>query len=420
MRRGTKLMALGVTALALGLLACGSDSTGSLNGGGGGSWGNGGSGGGDPNGNNPSPGGGPTQNQGGGSADPGNQNNPNLDQRQINYGEALRTASLKLVGELPTLADIKGLDGAQDKKAYYEGKIDALLGDPRFSAKMVQWWRDTFKTGGPAAGQKPSFDTAATFAAMVVVQDRPYTDLFTANTGTCPTYANGAFTAASCNNGAPTAGVLTDPGLMAQYAANMAFRRVRFIQETFVCSKFPTEFSQSPQQMGAGTYTSPWAFTSVTGGNAQTIRINFQDTSSVICANCHTTLNHVSPLFGYFDDNGKYTANTFQVKTPSTGNPTSKLDDWLPQGQQSFAWRFNVPVTDIPSLGQAIAKDPDVATCAVNRVWNWAMSRGDIVNDLATVPPVVTDPIVQDFKTNGFKLKRVIRNVFTSDDFVKF
>lgn len=419
MRRGTKLMALGATALALGLLACGSDGNGSLNGGGG-TWG-GGSGGSDPNGNNPTPGGGPTKNQGGGTTDPGNdQGNPNLDQRALNYGEALRTASLKLVGELPTLADIKGLDAAQDKKSFYEAKIDALLGDARFTAKMIQWWRDTLKTGGAAQGQKPSFDTAATFAAMVVVQDRPYTDLFTATTGTCPTYANGAFAAASCNNGAPTAGVLTDPGLMSQYAANMAFRRVRFIQETFVCSKFPTEFSQSPQQMGAGTYTSPWPFAGITGGSAQGIRINFQDTSSVICANCHTTLNHVSPLFGYFDDNGQYVANTFQVKTPSTGNPTSRLEDWLPQGQQNFAWRFNVPVTDLPSLGQAIAKDPDVATCAVNRVWNWAMSRGDIVNDLATVPPVVTDPIVQDFKQNGFKLKRVIRNVFTSDDFVKF
>jgi hypothetical protein len=48
------------------------------------------------------------------------------------------------------------------------------------------------------------------------------------------------------------------------------------------------------------------------------------------------------------------------------------------------------------------------------------MSRGDIVNDLATVPPVVTQALAQDFSTNGMKMKRLIRNVFTSDDFVKF
>jgi hypothetical protein len=253
---------------------------------------------------------------------------------------------------------------------------------------------------------------------MVVVQDRPYTDLFTANTGTCATYMNGTFTPANCANGGPVAGVLSDPGLLSQYFANMAFRRVRFIQETFVCSKFPTEFGQNPQQMGAGTYTSPWAFNSITGGNAA--RINFQDTSSVICANCHTTMNHIAPAFAFHNANGMYVANTIQVTTPSQGNPRTTMEDWLPQGQQALAWRMGQPITDLPSLGQAMAKDPDVARCAVNRVWNWAMSRGDIVNELATVPNIVTDPIVTDFTQNGFKLKRAIRNVFTSDDFVKF
>ena len=400
--------------VALAAAACGSEGGGSL--GGIGTMGGGAPS--DPNSNNPSPGGGPTQNQGGAGNPSDMTGNPNLDMRQINYSEALRTASLKLVGTLPTLDDIKGLEAAQSQKAFYEQKIDALLADPRFAAKQLQWWRDTLKTGGPAQGMKPSFDTAATFAAMVVVNDRPYTDLFTATTGTCPTYANGTFTSANCANNAPTAGILTDPGLMSQYAANMAFRRVRFIQETFVCSKFPTEFAAQPQQMGSGVYTSPWAFASITGG--QTAKINFQDTSSVVCANCHTTMNHVAPLFAYFSDTGMYTSGQIQVKTPSAGNPTSTLADWLPQGQQNFAWRNNVPVTDIPSLGQAIAKDPAIASCAVNRIWNWALSRGDIVNDLSTVPAVVTDPIVTDFTQNGYKLKRVIRNVFTSDDFVKF
>jgi hypothetical protein len=412
MRQGNRLFwgiaALGIAAFASGCGSSGSDTLG----GGTGS---------DPNVNNPGAGGTPTPGQSGqGGSSGGGQ--AQLDARKVDYGEALRTASLKLVGELPTLADIKALEAAADKKAFYEQAIDKMLADPRFGERMIQWWRDTLKTGGPAANGRPSFETAATFAAMVTVQDRPYTDLFTATSGTCPTYdANSkTFTAANCAGNAPTAGLLTDPGLMAQYAANMAFRRVRFIQETFVCSKFPTEFTQTPQQMGAGAYTSPWPFTSVTGGTGPNIRINFQDTSSVVCANCHTTMNHQAPLFAYFDDNGAYTPGQIQVKTPSQGNPTSRLEDWLPQGQQDFAWRMGKPVTSIPQLGQEIAKDPDVARCAVNRIWNWGMSRGDIVNDLATVPPVVTDPIVQQFTAGGYKLKSVIRAVFTAEDFVKF
>ena len=372
---------------------------------------------------NPAPGGGtPGTGAGNNGSDPGASTNPNIDSRQINYGEALRTASLKLVGELPSLADINkiGSAAAADQKALYGTMIDAMLADARFAAHQVQWWRDTLKTGG-AAGQNgmPSFDTAATFAASVVVGDRPYTDLFTAKTGTCPTFANGTFTAASCNSGgAPTAGLLTDPGLMAQYYANMAFRRARFVQETFVCSKYPAEFSAAPKPLGAGTYTSPWDFNSITGG--ATARVNFQDTSAVICANCHTTMNHIAPLFATFDDKGQYTAGKISVLVPSTGTPVATLSDWLPTGAQTLAWRNGQTVTDLPSLGAAIAADPDVARCAVNRIWNLAMSRGDIVNDLATIPPVVTDPLVADFKASGMKLKAVIRSVFTTDDFVKF
>ena len=67
-------------------------------------------------------------------------------------------------------------------------------------------------------------------------------------------------------NGLTTAGVLTDPGAMAQFYSNMAFRRVRWVQETFVCTKFPAEYSATPVAMGNGQFTSPWPFTSITGG----------------------------------------------------------------------------------------------------------------------------------------------------------
>lgn len=367
--------------------------------------------------------GGTTGNQG---VDPNLSLNPNINARKINYGEALRTATLKLVGALPTLADIKDLQSAiamasDGGKAKYESKIDALLADPRFAVRQIQWWRDTLKTGAsgePTGMGEPDFDAAATFAAEVVVNDMPYTDLFTATSGTCPTFANGTFTPKNCPGSQPTAGILTDPGLMAQYYADMAFRRVRFVQETFVCSPMPAELSGSPQPMGAGLYTSPWPFTSISGGaNAN---INFQDTSAVICANCHTTLNHIAPLFAYFDQNGSYNAMQYQVSTPIVGEPTSVLTDWLPNGQQSFAWRYQTPITDLPSLGAAIAADPDVAQCAVNRVWNYAMSRGDIVNDLATVPPVVTATLLSNFTSGGMKLKGTLRDAFTSDDFVEF
>ncbi len=48
------------------------------------------------------------------------------------------------------------------------------------------------------------------------------------------------------------------------------------------------------------------------------------------------------------------------------------------------------------------------------------MSKGDIVQDLSTVPPVVTDPYVASFTSGGFKVKALLKAVFTSNDFTQF
>jgi hypothetical protein len=287
---------------------------------------------------------------------------------------------------------------------------------------MVKFWRDTFRTAqvGTIQMNQPDKDKAANFAAQLVIADRPYTDLFTASAGTCPTFdpATGAFTAAECGT-TPTVGVLTDPGLQAQYFSNMAFRRVRFIQETFACSKFPAEYSDKPVPMGNGTYTGKVDFKSIQGKQVNPqARVDFHDTSAVVCANCHSTMNFIAPLFINYNANGALQA-TPQVDVPVAGNPKARADDYLPAGT-GLAWRAGKPVTDMASLGQAIAADPEVAQCAVNRMWNYAFSRGDIVNDLASVPVAVTKPIVDQFAANGFKLKEVVRAVFKAEDFSKF
>jgi hypothetical protein len=354
--------------------------------------------------------------------------NAAIDDRVVNYGEALRTASIKLIGVFPPLADIQAIAAASpaDQATMYAAKIDAMLADPRFAATQIEWWRNTFRTGAYSGDTEaiipkttpPSFDTAATFAASVVVADQPYTDILTASSGTCPTFdaTTNTFTAADCNNKAPTSGVLTDPGIQAQYFSHMAMRRARFIQEVFACSAFPAEFSAAPAAMGSGFYTSPWPFDSITGGAAA--KIDFQSTSAIICANCHTSINHIAPLFSYFDANGQY-QSTIQVQTPVTPPVTSVLADWLPAGEQTFAWRYNTTVTDIPSLGKAMAADPDVQRCAATRVWNWAFSRGDVVNDVAPVPTTVTDSYLATFQTN-FSTKSLIRAIFTSQDFILY
>jgi hypothetical protein len=245
-------------------------------------------------------------------------------------------------------------------------------------------------------------------------------DLFTASADNCPTFdlTTGVFASAECTNNGPKAGVLTNPGVMAQYFGTFGFRRTRWVQEVFVCTKFPAEVGAPQDVGGAAPYTGVWPFNSIASPTNGGGRINFQDTSAVICANCHTTLNHLTPLFAYYDANGLY-QTSIEVPTPLDMAPLAKMSDYLPAGETT-AWRLNTPTPDLPSLGQAIAADPDVAECGVARMWNWALGKTDIVDTLQEVPVETIQAQLDAFKASGYKLKDLIYAVYTSDDFVKF
>jgi hypothetical protein len=225
-------------------------------------------------------------------------------------------------------------------------------------------------------------------------------------------------TAADCANMAPVqAGLLTHPGVMAHYYSNLAFRRVRFVQEIFDCTAFPAEVTTPQDVGGAAKYTAPWEFESIAGFESGG-RIDFRDVSAVICANCHATMNHIAPLFGNFNDQGMW-SDQVEVRLPTEGNPRVEMSDWLPEGETT-AWRLGVPAADLTELGQAMAADPAIAECAVARAWNFALGKTDIVTTLAVVPSDVIAAQVEAFTTGGHKLKDLFFAVFTADDFVKF
>jgi hypothetical protein len=339
-----------------------------------------------------------------------------LGERVVDYGAALRVAALRLTGELPTLAEITGVVEAADVAAAYRAQIDAYLADVRFAGQMLEFWRDVLKMGGAPADP---FDSAPTFAAQVTVEGRSYAELFTAPSGTCPTFdrTTGTFTAIDCDNGAPPSGLLSHPGVHAHFSSNLAFRRVRWVQETFACTAFPAEVGEPRDVGGASPYTSPWPFESIAGA-ATGAAVDFLDVSSVTCANCHSTMNHLAPLFANFDAQGIYLPQ-IAVPRPTVGNPPALRTDWLPDGEPT-AWRVGVEAADLPALGAAMAADPQVAECAVARVWNWALGRTDIVDTLAVVPVEVIARQLADFEAGGLDLRRVIRGVFTSDDFIRF
>ncbi|HWU88782.1 MAG TPA: hypothetical protein VN253_16060 [Kofleriaceae bacterium] len=341
-----------------------------------------------------------------------------LGKREVDYNAALRIAALRLTGDIPTMAEINQILNAPDlaaKKAAYEGLVQTYMGRTTFARQMQFFWRDTFKMGETA-----EMDTAPTFAAMLSVQNGDYTQLFKASTGACPTLDinTGVFTPADCAGAGPKVGVLSNQGVMKQFYSNFAFRRVKWVQETFDCTKFPIEQTGAPTDVGAAVpFTGSYPFQSISGKDNGG-RVDFHDVSGVICAGCHVNINHQAPLFANFDMNGAY-QTTISVKTPLPMEPLAVLTDYLPAGEP-LSWRSGVPTPDLASYGAAMAADTGIAQCAVARMWNWAMGHGDVVDALREVPPETIQAQVDAFTQSGFKMKDLIYAVYTSDDFVKF
>lgn len=342
-----------------------------------------------------------------------------LAERQVDYNAALRIAALRLTGELPTLVEIDAVANAPDpaaQQAAYEEQIRRYMGHPRFARQMFRYAQDMLKMG-----DDPRLDSAAAFVAQVIVMNRPYLDVLTATSGTCPSFdpAKGTFTAGQCTNGAPaTSGLLTHPGMQAHFFGNLAFRRVRWVQETFACTVFPAQIATTATDVGGEMpYTGVFPFDSIAGAKTNG-RVDFRDVSSVICANCHSNMNHIAPLFAHYDETGQY-SDDLVVPVPLPENPAVEMRDYLPPGE-GLAWRYGVPVSDMTSLGRAMAADPDIAECAIARVWNWAMGKSDIVDGGARVPSATIDAHVMAFAAGNYSLKDAIYRVFTSDDFVRF
>ncbi|MBM4358055.1 MAG: hypothetical protein FJ096_08080 [Deltaproteobacteria bacterium] len=393
-----------------------------------------------------------------------------LDDRVLDYSEALRTASLLVVGDGPTLAQIYELGDLPpaQQKAKYEELIDKMLADPRFATTLVDFFKYTFKMGGASttAGE-PNRDTAPTFAARVVYEEKDWRKILTEPSNTCPTFnpATKTFADGNCMNlpaGMMHSGILTDPGVHSLFYGNLAFRRNRFFHETFLCRSGneqaggeptdapPQEAPCSGQDKIPG-YQNKWPVNEIAGACNNPGGVNFHDyNTGNICANCHATWNHRSPLFAQFDSKGMWqniTAGEYSVFVPVQGSPKAKMKDWLCIGDANCpagvttAWKKSMKVNgveqpanaaNLTELGDMMSKDDEVIECAVERVWNYAMGRADITEiggrSWVSLPDrkdpnadlVTMSKLVNEFKSSNYNLKKVLRATLVSDDFVRF
>ena len=412
-----------------------------------------------------------TVNSGSSSTGYGIETKTELDQRELDYSEALRTASLLILGDAPTLSDVYSLgDLALDQqKTQYEILIDKYLSDIRFSDSLVEYYKYTFKMGGASTVVgEPSRDTAPIFAARLVFEGKDWRNILTQQSNTCPSFnsMSHTFTDGNCSNlpiGMNHSGILTNPGAHSLYYGNLAFRRNRFFHETFLCRSANEQSGGEPtDQPPSGPpcsnkdpipgYQNKWNVAEI-AGSCNGGRVDFHAYNATnVCANCHSTWNHRSPLFGQFDSNGSYQmlngAGEYSVSVPVNGSPRAKLSDWLciasscpNNGNNTTAWKKSMKVdgvdvaasaTSLNELGLQMSKDDEVIQCAIKRIWNYAMGRADITeiggrswvnlpNRLDPNAELLTmSKLTAQFKSNNFNLKQVFRSIILSDDFTRF
>jgi len=394
-----------------------------------------------------------------------------LDDRELDYSEALRTASLLILGDAPSLNDIYTLgDLPQDQqKAQYEALIDKYLADPRFADSLVEFYKYTFKMGGASTTVgEPTRDTAPVFAARLVFEGKDWRNVLTQQSNTCPTFNPNthSFADGNCNNlpvGMTHSGVLTNPGIHSLYYGNLAFRRNRFFHETFLCRSANEQSGGEPTDQPPTTppcdgkdpipgYQNKWSVNEI-AGFCNGGRVDFHAYNATnVCSNCHSTWNHRAPLFGQFDSNGVYQmlngAGEYSVFVPVNGSPRAKLSDWLcvastcpNNGNNSTAWKKTMkvdgvdtaaPAANLTELGQQMSKDDEVIACAVKRIWNYSMGRADTTEiggrswvnlpDRSDPNPelLTLNKLVSTFKAKNYNLKEVFRTILVSDDFTRF
>lgn len=409
------------------------------------------------------------------------------DDLRVDYAMALRTAAVKLRGNLPTMAEIDRLqkaiaigahDGKEGDPAFvYKDLIQKYMTEPTFARQMMHYWRNTLRMGpftttrgtnkfNGIAGtfqdkgmeRFVNIDTAPALLARLVVEGKDMRLAFTntstqSGIGNCPTFnaANNTFVNNNCfvagvsmtappdfpGNNVPEAdqaGVLTNPGFQAQFYGNMAYRRVRAIQEIFACSKMPAEFAAATQQVNGYNYFSPWPLNSIPADNTTrpTLAARRYPIAGATpnqdfvafdpgCQNCHATMNHQAALFATFDSVGFSSQDTsrLMVMTPVAPTPYTQLAEFFPATDKP-AWRYGKPTLTIQAFGQAMASDPEVHRCFVTRMWNWAYSRDDVVNELAIVPSSVTADLVKHFTDNNFNMKATLLRLMTDGNFIRY
>lgn len=321
--------------------------------------------------------------------------------------QLLVRASLDLRGVRPSLAE---LDAVEGDPAQLEPLIGGFVDDERFGARVRSWFApiygtqvDQFAVGpedyGLAAEFAPRFSASVGEAPLrlverVAVQDRPWTDLVTADftmtdelLGQVWPVARegGGWQPSVWTDGRPPAGLLSGNSLWWRYPSNGANHhrgRANQISRIFLCQDYLDRAVSFPRDVD------------LTDDDA--IRDALRTNAG--CVNCHISLDSLaSYLFGFT----YVQAGVLEL----TRYHPERERSWESATGVAPAF-FGDPGFSLADLGHQIAADPRFVQCATEQVWQALMQRPA---SLADADAITTHR--EAFLDGGLTLRPLVRSI---------
>ncbi len=330
--------------------------------------------------------------------------------------EHLVRISMALRGTRPSVAD---LDAVRQDPGLIPDFVDEYMQGAGFRETVRDLHNDALLTN--VAGQLPALaplegiqpfaisdsvmGTALRLIERIVVEDRPYSEIVTADTWVVDDIAAGVYGIEDDGSGwrevpipgdRPAAGILSDNAFFLRHeSANSNFHRGRAnaVSTALLC----LDYEDNNIELDEGI--------DLTDVDAVATAL----TTNPACLACHDTLD---PLASHFFAIVGNPMNNQIIEYPLPDLYVSEReDDWMGSTGQAPGF-YGETSSDIGSLGALISTDPRFTACTARRFYAYFLRT-----DLAEVPADTVDTLDAVFLESDLQAKALIRAIMLSDDF---
>ncbi len=330
--------------------------------------------------------------------------------------EHLVRISMALRGTRPSRSD---LDAVRQDPGLIPGFVDAYMEGPGFGETIRDLHNDALLTS--VDGQFPALaplddvqpfaisdsvmDTTLRLVERIVVEDRPYSEIVTADTWVVDDIAAAVYgiddggsgwREVPIPSGRPAAGILSDNAFFLRHeSANSNFHRGRAnaVSSALLC----LDYEDNNIELDEGI--------DLTDADAVATAL----TTNPACIACHDTLDPLASHFFAIVGNPMSNQIT-EYPLPDLYIP-QREDDWMDSTGRAPGF-YGEESSDIGTLGALISTDPRFTACAARRFYAYFLRTdpGDVSSD-------TVDTLDAVFTESDLQAKALIRAIMLSDEF---